>query len=674
MKLLIIESPGKREKLSAILGSDWKVSASIGHIRDLPEREMGIDAPDFTLRYELTERGQDVVKRLQADVERAQAVYLATDPDREGEAISWHLRECLQLGDRYERIAFNEITASAVRAALAAPRKLDMGLVHAQEARRALDRLVGYTASPALSRAAGERLSAGRVQSPAVRLVVERERAIRAFKQVKYYTAQLSFAESWTANWLTKPYVTEEQPYVLQRSLAERAAAVRELLVTEYEAGAWRRSPPAPFCTSTLQQAASVTLGFNPGHAMKLAQKLYESGHITYHRTDNPNISAESLPALRAQLLAVGVPACAEHRVFEAPEGAQAGHPAITPTHWTEETAGDSDEERALYRLIRVRALASQAEDAEYATRLATLEGGGARFEARGRTLVNKGWLALQSGDATEEADEDAAEPANPVPELSKGARLHAISGKVVEKRTKAPKRYTEASLVKKLEAEGIGRPSTYASIIEAITSPEKPEWALVRREKKFLVPTPKGELLVDSLVGRCRFIDFEYTKGVNRDLDEIAGGKRTYRELVAAVHEQLGRELQGLEAGRDTRGQAVICPECGKPMTRRVGKNGPFWSCSGYPNCKRTLDDRGGAPVDPNSPPEHPCPKCGAALRRRQSANPRGASWWGCTAFPTCKAAYPDKRGAPDLSGKPAAPKPYTKRLVSRVAGGRRR
>lgn len=712
VKLLIIESPNKAKKIAGFLGEEWRVMASFGHVRDLPEKGMGLGpSPGFEPEYEFSGQGESVVGRLKAVAETADAVYLGTDPDREGEAISWHLAESMGLREKYHRVTFNEITAQTVRAAIAAPRKIDGALVQAQFARRSLDRLVGYTASPALQRATGVRhISAGRVQSVAVRLVAERVRAIAAFKSVKHYGAQLAFMGGWTADWITRPHVTDESPYVLERGVAERVVAVRDLTVMRCKSGTSLQAPPAPFITSTLQRAAGVKLGFDPDYTMKLAQSLFEGGsakegHITYMRTDNPNISEESLPALRAQLAAIGVLATPEHRKFTAPASAQAGHPAITPTHWDVESAGDTADERALYQLIRVRALACQAEAAEYATRAAVLEGGGEKFEARGRKLVKPGWRALQNGDDTVE-DEGYGQPDNPVPELTEGAAICAVSGKVLDKQTRPPPYYTKPSLVEKLESEGVGRPSTFASTVKTILDHGLVIEKVVNK-KKFLVQTAQGDLVVDSLVGRCQFIEVGYTKQVESQLDEIAAGKLTYRELVGSVHDQLDSELHGMPVmvSRDATGEAVICGVCGKPMRQLKGKTGPFWGCSGfpectntmadvdgkavqqeeanrlrtldakgnpvvcptcqqpmrrisakggmfwgctgYPSCKTTMDDRKGMAVERGSAPasSHVCGKCGKALVQRKGSK---GKFWGCSGYPECRQTYPDKRGKP--------------------------
>ncbi|WP_199276052.1 type IA DNA topoisomerase, partial [Xylella fastidiosa] len=416
MKLMIIESPGKLEKLSTILGDGWKIAASVGHVRDLPQKEMGVAAPDFKPSYELTERGEGVVSKLKNLVKQADSVYLATDPDREGEAISWHLKQCLKLSNPL-RVTFNEITTNAVKAALVAPRTIDVKQVAAQEARRVLDRLVGYMVSPELSRLTGKRLSAGRVQSPAVRLVVERERAIKAFKVTNHFGAMLFFADAktsseWSAEWLTKPkFVTEDNPYFMDMAFAAAVAEVKAVLVKSFDESEAKRSPPPPFTTSTMQQAASVALGIDPKAAMAAAQKLYEQGHITYHRTDNPNVSDESLGDIYAVSVKLGLDMAEKPRKFKAPAGAQVGHPAVTPTHWEVEEAGETSDQKALYKLIRLRAIACQLADARYAVRTVRLEaaqpvgGKDVEFEARGRTLIYQGWLKLIAGDQTEEEE-----------------------------------------------------------------------------------------------------------------------------------------------------------------------------------------------------------------------------------------------------------------------------
>lgn len=658
MKLMIIESPGKIAKLSSILGSSWKIAASVGHIRDLPTKEMGVEAPEFKPIYQLTERGSDVVKRLKSLVREADEIYLATDPDREGESISWHLKESLQLKNP-KRVAFNEITQTAVTKALASPRTINGPLVAAQEARRVLDRLVGYTVSPELSRQTGEKLSAGRVQSPAVRLVVDREREIQRFKVTLHYGLQLIFDQSeapvWRAEWQTKPdFVSEDDPYLKDQDLVRRAnqAAVE---VTAFTEGESRRSPPPPFTTSSMQQAASVALDLNPKAAMETAQKLYEQGHITYHRTDNPNISEDSLGAIRAVAEQLGLDMAPALRKFKAPEGAQEGHPAITPTHWEVAEAGETPAQKALYQLIRQRALASQLADAIYAVRTAQLkgmediDGRPVNFEAKGRTLIHPGWRKLTNHDQTEEQGATPGEMDNPIPNLVVGQIFCSeFRSEFLEKKTKPPTRYTEATLIKKLESAGIGRPATYAAIMENITSR-----GYVRTEKKHLVPTSTGETIVDALTGQFRFVELGYTRDIEASLDRIAQGKATYLSVVGGLYANLQQEMQGLQV-TSSASPAHPCPSCGKALRRLKGGSGFFWGCTGYPECSETLPDAKGQPGIRKDVrlSEHACPACGKPLVHRQKKGKSGYDFWGCSGFKDgCRQSFPNKGGKPQLN-----------------------
>lgn len=593
-KLLILESPGKVKKVQEILGSGWKVAASVGHVRDLPVKEMGVAAPDFKPQYIPTDRGKEVLSRLAALVKNAEAVYLATDPDREGEAIAWHLQDALKLKDA-KRVTYSEITESAIKEALAAPRAIDMHLVAAQEGRRALDRLCGYMVSGPLSNAAGEKLSAGRVQSPAVRLVVEREREIKSFQSTTHYTVEATFesvdniTDGWKAAWQLKPWLGEEE-YLLDKNSAEKVAALRAFEVVDFKETENASAPPAPFTTSSLQQAASNALKFTPKQTMQLAQKLYERGHITYMRTDSPNLSKEAVQVLRAFCEEKGWPVVDKTRTWKSKEGAQEAHEAIRPTHVEIEEAGETADEKALYRLIRLRSLASQLADALYAVRIlqlkADIDGKPALFEAKGRTLLSPGWKMLTQQDATQdaEADSDTQEPDNPVPAMKPGSVATALTSAVLTKKTKPAARFTEASLVRELEKKGIGRPSTYAAILDTIMSR-----GYVKTDKRNLVPTPLGETVVDALRGKFSFADYEFTRSMEQALDDIAEGKAEYRSVVAKAHAQLEEELKTF-----AKASGKACPKCGKPMVHRVkkpGKDGKggydFWGCTGWPECK---------------------------------------------------------------------------------------
>lgn len=674
--LMIVESPAKAKSIGAYLGDDYVVMASYGHIRDLPatgqepgELTVGVNQ-SFGLRYEIgNDRAKATVSRLRDAVRKATRVVLATDPDREGEAIAWHLQQVLNLKNP-DRVTYQEVTSAAVRAALAKPRTIYFELVSAQEARRAVDRLVGYMVSPRLSKMAGEKLSAGRVQTPALRLVVEREREIRAFKVQLHYGSELAFSGGWKATWTVKPHLANDAEYWTDREVATRMAGVRRLLVHGFTDGKAKEAPPAAFTTSTLQQEGGKRLGLSVKEVMDAAQVLFDSGLITYHRTDSPNFLDEGYALIAAYAQETGLPLAAERRTWKAKAGAQEGHEAIRPTKLAVETAGATENERQLYELIRMRALASQLADAVYATRTAQLRALDTDpvndvlpgFEAKGRVLIDRGWRVLYGGDAKDEgedASDDELALSNPVPKLEVGTEISAESGRLLEKKTAPPKRYTEAGLVKKLEALGLGRPATYASILGNIAARS---YVTVEGGKhKVLAPTQTGERLIDAVVGKCRFADYDYTAGMEDELDQVAAGDRAYGDVVGAAWRQLESELPDLQMTAAE--PEHKCPDCGRGMSRRKGANGFFWGCTGYsadPQCKTTLPDVRGKPgkrVEAST--EHKCDDaaCGKPLIHRVKKGTKAANgfdFWGCSGFPTCKRNY--KTGAdgkPVMTGK---------------------
>lgn len=659
--LIIVESPNKTKKIEGYLGSNYRVVASVGHIRDLPPKDIGIEPPDFWPKYEETERGRQVVRRLKAEVANADRVILATDPDREGEAIAWHVAEALRLRNP-DRITFNSITKEKVMEALNSARKIDMNMVRSQEARRSLDRIVGYRVSPVLCQRAGQNLSAGRVQSPAVRLVVDREREIANFKPVQHYGAELTFPGSngnWTAAWNTKPHLSADASYMLDQAFAERVANVRQVGVTEFSDEDKGRAPYAPFTTSTLQQAASQRLKIRPKETMMLAQKLYEQGAITYHRTDAPNMDAAGAADIAAYANSAGLALAARKRVWKAKEGAQEGHEAIRPTHAADKEAGETEQEKALYRLIWQRAIASQLADAVYAVRSATLagqteQGEAVTFTATGRTLKNPGWMVVYGAD---EDDTEEAESSNPIPALSVGGALTADSGRVLSKTTKPRSRFTEATLVKEMEKEGIGRPSTYAAILENITHTRG---YMTPDKKGFLLPTDTGAMVRDELVGKFSFAELAFTRALEERLDDIATGKNNYKSVVADAWGTLDGEIAAL--GETQAAPLFPCPECGKALSRRTGQYGVFWACTGYPECRASFPDDKGKPGQKKPKPAGSgiaCPKCGKDLiRRKGTSKPkkrgekgRPYDFYGCSGFPTCTASYETKQdGSPDF------------------------
>jgi len=597
VKLLIIEAPGKLKKLQPMMkklrpGEDWQVVASGGHIRDLPAKGQDDSMittgvrKNYTPVYEILDKSGRAVKTIKAAAKQASEIYLATDPDREGESISWHIQQVLAVKN-YKRITFNEITLKRVEEALANPRQIDLNRVASQECRRVLDRLVGYLVTQELRRLMGKPTSAGRVQSPAVFLVVLREREIRNFQVINHFGVRLFFADvsrgtTWYAEWQPVPdFASKDVPYVQDINLAQLVAGTRNIVVESCEDRKAERHPPAPFISSTLQQAASNALKWDPDKTMQVAQRLYEQGVITYHRTDNPNVPDEAMEDIRTVANALGLNAVDERRTFKAAEGAQEGHPAITPTYWSERSAGEKDDELALYKLIWVRALASQLEAAIYDVRTAKLlavgPGGKAlRFTASGKTLCHPGWMKVLKGDDTDE--EEDAEADNPVPALTPKQILSVHSGELLKKKTQPPSRYTKASLIKEMERRGIGRPSTFASILKNITSK-----GLIEEKSRKLVPAPLGEETIAKLEGFFSFVELDFTRELERDLDKIAQGQDTYGAVVARLHKRLEEELsqqRGMpsvpmaSAPRPaTAGGAFNCPKCNQPLARRQKK-----------------------------------------------------------------------------------------------------
>lgn len=658
MKLLIVESPGKTKKIQSFLGSDWKVMASVGHVRDLPTNTMGVAAPDFTPHYTETERGREVLARLGDAAKSADEIYLATDPDREGEAIAWHIEDALKLKGA-KRVTFAEITEKAVKKAIDQAHVLDMQLVHAQEGRRVLDRLCGYMVSDLVSIAVGQRgLSAGRVQSPAVRLVVDRERAIRNFKVTTHYGVELTFeavdniTDGWKASWNSKPWLEDGQDYILDKSVAEKVAELRTLSVIDSKESESRSAPPAPFTTSTLQQAASNALKFSPKTTMSLAQRLYEQGHITYMRTDSPNFSEDFTAEARAFCEAQGWPVINKPRTWKSKEGAQEAHEAIRPTHIEIEEAGETADEKKLYQLIRLRSLACMLEDALFAVREVVLEGEAegkiAQFVGKGRTLVKEGWKIVMSSDQTEDPDEKQ-EPNNPVPELVIGSLITALEGKLQTKKTNPPKRFTESSLVAELEKKGIGRPSTYAAILDNIIAGRN----YLELNKRNLVPTELGEKIVDSLVGVFSFLDFDFTKEMEDALDAIAEGKANYQEVVTQAYNQLDSESLSFRRERH-----LLCPKCGsgnfrhlvKAATKKDSKTYDFFACN---DCKSTYDNVDGKPVERSKPAAEetsfPCFACGQPLSHiKGEKNGKPYDFFACPDKKNCGSTFSNQDGKP--------------------------
>lgn len=612
MKLMIVESPSKTKKISSFLGAGWVVEASFGHVLDLPKNELGVSMPDYAPAYEVTERSKKQVGKLKTLAKNAAEIWLATDPDREGEAIAAHLKQLLGRGKIVHRVTFNEITQAAVLKAISQPRTIDDDLVSAQQARRVLDRLYGYKISPALSNVLRQKgVSAGRVQTVALKLIVEREIEIRHFVPTKHFGVKLDFG-TWEARWDSSHLTTEDMPYILNRQVAEQVlAAAREgIFVQELKESQQQRKPPAPLITSTLQQAAANRLNMSVNNTMAAAQKLFEEGLITYMRTDNPNLSEDGIAAAQAFLQSVGQ---TEHIAqpphhWKSKDGAQEAHEAIRPTNFNlrQANTGDADADN-LYQLIWRVALASCMKSAIYKVRqiklsstktlffdanevpIPSVKPEAAIFTAQGYELIYQGWQVVAKDYTDEEENAHMI-----VASLDEGVVITPENLEVLAIETRAPRRYTETSLIKKLEREGIGRPATYATIIDTQI---KRHYAEIN--KKYFQPTPLGEKVIQTLTGYFGILDTHYTAEMEEKLDEIAAGKSQYASIVGRYDGLLEDELADFLESHQMPSEKISCPSCQKGYLRCItGKKGKFWGCSEYRNgCKFIAQDDDGKP-----------------------------------------------------------------------------
>lgn len=600
--LVVVESPSKAQKIGKMLGSNYVVQASGGHIRDLPivKGENGYDASTLEPKYEITEDSKTSVKYLKAKLSGCTKILLATDPDREGEAIAWHVAEVLGIKSRM-RVKFHATTETAVLTAINNPTPLDVNLVRAQEARRVIDRMVGWLVSSPLSKAIGEKSSAGRVQSPSLGLVVEREREIKSFIKENFFTVITSFSgdPDWEASW---DVPGDEGTKCISLDAANRIGAIRDFTVSDFIERDEYESPPAPFDTAVMQQAASVALGFDPEHTMRLAQKLFQgleegNGFITYHRTDETNLSDDAFSMIKNYAKEHNLPVIDKKRTFKVSAGAQEAHEAIRPTDFNADTSALSADELSLYQLIHKRALASQLSDVVYSVRRVKLEGADARFTAVGRVLKDKGW---RDYGTTAENEEEELSVTNAVPLLVIGQSLTASKSVVNEKWTRSPKRYTKASLIAELKALGIGRPSTYSSAVDGLQ-----KRLYITLDKRYLVPTFLAGKIYDALTNKFAFIRVDFTKKLEEDLDEITLGRKTYIAVVRGVFNTLQTELSALNgmvpAIQPDLSSSYLCKQCNKPLIHRVkpGKGGyDFWGCSGYKDgCKATYSNKDNKP-----------------------------------------------------------------------------
>lgn len=618
MKLLIVESPTKAKHISHFLGRDWQVRASLGHVRDLtPKGEASyVRPPDFKMNYEiLDDKHKEIVANLKKAAASASDVYFATDPDREGEAISWHLAQVLGIKTSVaKRVTYQEVTESAVLKAVANPRNINMKLVMAQECRRALDRIVGWEVSGPLSNVLNTKASAGRVQTPAVRIVVEREQAIRKFKSTAYFQIRAHFSGGWFAIWQDG---LPDGTYFQDKAFADALAAAlpgMDLTVKRSESKIAFRPPPPPFTTSTLQMDGSRALKVSAEKIMMAAQALFEQGLITYHRTDSPNLSAEGQALLREAATAFSLPLISKPRQWKAKGDAQEAHEAIRPTDPMKKEAGEDLIQRDLYQLIWRRSIASQMPDAQYQNTAALLDGGvfqgkPALFKANGRKPMDPGWRALYE-ETKDEDDADAKkqneQQKNPVPSLKIGSLIKPQKGEVVPKQTEPPSRFTEATLIAELEKHGVGRPSTYVSIMRTIF-----HRGYVERKGKSpaLHPTDLGEKIIGSLTPFA-FADIDYTRSVEETLDSIAKGQAPARDLLLKTYDDIQSTLKQMPAGQRngksvSGGLSCTVDGCNGFLHRMESKKKKgvyFWACRGGEK-HPLLKDKSGSPGEPFPP-----------------------------------------------------------------------
>lgn len=654
--LIIVESPAKAKTIQKFLGSKWSVKSSMGHVRDLPKSRLGVDVENhFEPKY-INIRGKgDVIKALKKSAEGASCVYLATDPDREGEAISWHLMEILNLRPDEEcRVQFHEITKDVIQQAIESPRQIDSSLVDAQQARRILDRLVGYKLSPLLWRKIKGGLSAGRVQSVVVRMICDREEEIEAFKPEEYWTinALLSKLDEEKARFTARFYGTASNK--MEIHTGEEAKRILEavkdapFVVSSVATRERKRNPSPPFITSTLQQEASRKLGFTVKKTMMVAQMLYEGldlgregtvGLITYIRTDSTRISglatSEATKFIRERF---GPEFATRGRLYDSEKkktGVQGAHEAIRPTSVIREPEAISQfltpDQFKLYKLIWERFVASQMSTAIYDVRSSDISVKSYIFKASGSRLKFPGFTVVytESEDGKEESEEDF------LPELKKGEALNLISLKEEQHFTQPPPRYTEAMLVKTLEEKGIGRPSTYAPIIQTIV-----DRGYVRRTKKRFVPTDLGKLVVSMLKEHfAEIVDVEFTANLEKKLDSIEEGEIPWKSVLEEFYgpfaeslDHADRAIEKVEIPIEETSEK--CQKCGRPMVIKDGRYGKFLACSGFPECKNTkplLIETGVA-----------CPSCGSVIVERHTR--KGRTFYGCSAYPKCSFTSWDK------------------------------
>ena len=632
-KLIIVESPAKANTIKKFLGGSTKVVASMGHIRDLPKSKLGVNIEnDFEPEY-INIRGKgDLIKSLKNEAKKAKKIYIATDPDREGEAIAWHLAYILnQEKEKITRVTFNEITKSAVKKAIQEPRNIDLNLVDAQQARRVLDRIVGYKISPILWKKVKRGLSAGRVQSVAVKLIVDREEEIEKFIPEEYWNIYANLQDKETKKEFQAKFYGENGKKQEIHSEDEVQKILNTIekakyIVDDIKKSEKKRNPAPPFTTSTMQQEASRKLGFTLKKTMTIAQGLYEGvkipekgtvGLITYMRTDSTRISEEARAIAKEQITKDYGDEYYENRYYKAKKDSQDAHEAIRPTYIdiNPEEIKDalSKDQYKLYKLIYNRFMASQMSAAIYDTMSVTIDANGYTFKANGQTLKFKGFMTLY----VEGTDSKEEEKEGMLPDIKEKEELKLVKIDPKQSFTEPPPRYTEASLVKTLEEKGIGRPSTYSPTITTIL-----DRRYIEKEQKQLAPTELGKIVNKILIENFTdVINVEFTAEIESEFDEIAEGKEPWKNMIREFYgpfekelEKVEKELEKVELVEEV--SDVPCEKCGRMMVYKYGRYGKFLACPGYPECKNAK------PIIETI--EEPCPKCGGTIQVRKTKKRR--------------------------------------------------
>ncbi len=629
MKLVIVESPTKTKTISKYLKGDYKVIASVGHIRDLPKNnKKAIDVEGgFIPHYEISKGKEKIVNEIKREAVKSDEVFLATDPDREGEAIAWHIKEACNINNP-KRVVFNEITEEAVKDAFLHPRTIDENLKEAQEARRVLDRLVGYDLSGLIWKKLRYGLSAGRVQSPALRILVEREREIRAFCPEIFWTIEGEFKTSHGDVITLTSEETPKSEDVVENIL--RGSKNSDWTVHNITQKEIQRAPKAPFTTSTLQQSASSRLGFSPSKTMSVAQKLYEEGLITYMRTDSTVLSETALKDIHSEILKIyGKEYLSPKKYITKTKNAEEAHEAIRISKAGIQKAGNTEEQKRLYSLIWERTIASQMKNAVVLRTKLTAKSSDESiplFSANGNVIIFPGWLEADRRARGEEAE---------FPTIKEGEQLLLVSINDEKKETQPPSRYTEAGLVKELEKRGIGRPSTYASIIKTIV-----DRGYAEKENKSLRPTDTGEVVSSFLEKHfSKYISDTFTAEMEDTLDEIADGKKKYQKILTDFYKPFLADVKSKESidkitNLGDASPEHKCPKCGGDMMIKLSRTGKFLSCKKFPECTgaRKLD---GEELQGPKETGESCPNCGGKLMEREG---RFGKFIACGNYPKCK------------------------------------